>query len=545
MSYVQQGIDYVGFIPFLTLSDTSINLVLENNRIDFVLSHKDSNYLFSETKSVNSAWSLPQDQSNTAYLLWTVDLPTGRFTRTTTYLKPHISNAEPTKMDGQYWYNPETKIGLKYVAGNSNNWIESPFVIAAAVLGGNILSPISFTKTGPFVGTQACLPTVEAVGQLVFDSNGHPIRLRSGSFLTTNDTYFINDQHIRVNPEMVILSGITKQPIPHMSVVSISGKLLEIANYNTNFNNIWGFVEIGGPTNSLLQVATLGIITNSKWDWPNNNEWIWVSENGTLTTNKPIVGDNITPIGKVLTNTSIYFFGSLKHFGVVERALTHSTTPDYLRSIAAELQQHQTTIEQAVEQQHILSRAVSECNLSIASVTEAHDFLSQDVTNLITQLSILTKNVTRINDKIDEIFDKFDKLTSQISELELSKQDLLIGSENIKLINGENILGSGNIVVENCQQRTSKTILVEENLTLDPNTDVFNLTLTKQNTIIHCPPISDFLPRSILVTITSEQNSRCTILLSENRDLTFEVLVSPTVIELTWTGAFWVYQNYL
>lgn len=69
-----------------------------------------------------------------------------------------------------------------------------------------------------------------------------------------------------------------------------------------------------------------------------------------------------------------------------------------------------------------------------------NETISQAVKDLTTALG-------EVDTKIDNLSNKVDTIETNINSLSINKQDTLISGANIKTINGESILGSGNISI--------------------------------------------------------------------------------------------------
>lgn len=71
--------------------------------------------------------------------------------------------------------------------------------------------------------------------------------------------------------------------------------------------------------------------------------------------------------------------------------------------------------------------------------------LSDGVDNLKSELSGITSSIDEVEGRLDNLDVKYDNLTETLE----AKQDTLVSGTNIKKINGEDILGEGNIITQN------------------------------------------------------------------------------------------------
>ena len=116
------------------------------------------------------------------------------------------------------------------------------------------------------------------------------------------------------------------------------------------------------------------------------------------------------------------------------------------------------------------AKTIQSANVVIASYTDKNitdlaklenktNVLEADVTNLNNKTNVLEANVNNLNNEIDlkadktEIPTKTSDLTNDSNYItpsyhDATKQDVLVSGTNIKTINNQNILGSGNIDVE-------------------------------------------------------------------------------------------------
>lgn len=77
------------------------------------------------------------------------------------------------------------------------------------------------------------------------------------------------------------------------------------------------------------------------------------------------------------------------------------------------------------------------------SIENQVELLTNEVDLLNNEVNSLETNITSLNDEIEIINNNVDSLNTEID----TKQDTLVSGTNIKTINGNSLLGSGNIVI--------------------------------------------------------------------------------------------------
>lgn len=114
------------------------------------------------------------------------------------------------------------------------------------------------------------------------------------------------------------------------------------------------------------------------------------------------------------------------------------------------------------ENEEVISAALNDLNERIINTNERLDLSVNEINNTILEKeSATTEALNGLNERIDDTNSKVD-----------SKQDTLVSGENIKTINGESILGEGNIEIE------VPTIVVDDELDADSDNAISNKAVT-------------------------------------------------------------------
>lgn len=323
--------DITGF-PFTT-SGTAINLVVGTRSILLTVAQGNSNYTWTETQTVNGAWTVPSSLG-TYWLYW--DFNTQNFTRTFgfTNLQPIFQPSDPTQalvplipQNGQMWYNTATFHNYVWQTGG---WVEILRVLACEFIGGNpgtqkfvsMGDHIPFNLgTADFRGTQIGFnaPSV-ASGSIVYDYTSHAIRKSDATFFTTEDEVFANGAAItglRLESNVYTAFSSAAGFIAQYGIVAVqSDGTVKSGSYNDAGTTVIGIAlqNIGpGGTGAICLEGTL---TNPLWNWSGFvGQLLWVSGNvpGTLTTTDPHLVAPLTypiarvPVARVLSPYAIMF----------------------------------------------------------------------------------------------------------------------------------------------------------------------------------------------------------------------------------------------
>ena len=229
------------------------------------------------------------------------------------------SNGIPLKTEGRHWFDTRNFIHYEFKNGQ---WVEVLRVFAGVVTNGSIISsPSTNTTTGEFSGSQIGINKdgVRA-GRVVFDRDNVPVKRYNKTFFTAEDDFYLNGSRIdRVRLESVVKDFKAGENIGQDAVVAVShtGDVF-LAKYEDVGEKVLGIALNSALFGETVTVAFSGIISSGNWNWltgptpVNVGADLWV-DNGILVTQDPGVTNTALhpekkkPIGRVLSNTEIYF----------------------------------------------------------------------------------------------------------------------------------------------------------------------------------------------------------------------------------------------
>lgn len=208
-----------------------------------------------------------------------------------------------TPLDNQHCFDPTQNKMLVYADGR---WVDKIRVFVAFVLNG-----VTIQEQG--IGSQVGLVGDYYSGRVLFDGKGSAIRKRDGSFLTTEDQWFVDGSNIQSSRlEADIHQALAEEPIPKFSVVKYGDfERVRLAKYEDIGFAVLAIATNSGTHNQTINLVVQGTVTNSDWNWPTVNAELWVDEAGELTDINPSIGNSIrgqrVPVARVIGRTTIFF----------------------------------------------------------------------------------------------------------------------------------------------------------------------------------------------------------------------------------------------
>lgn len=301
-----------GIQSFLIRTGNNVSMTASLGRVDVAFAHKDTDYLFTETADVNSAWvNVPSDV--TVWLFWNLDKLSGVRTFGFTTVEPLYSPTPVPAVNDQHWFDTTTNTMKCYI---SNGWREVIRVFAAKISGSQFLPLGVGVPSHPFAGSQVGVHHIDtAAGHLLADATGRPIRRANGTFFTTESDFFINGSPVNpIRIDATIVSAAAAEPIAKFNVVKFSefGKVIT-ADYIDVTNTIVALAMEDVDGSEVGQVCLHGKVDNPQWNWSSVGAALWVSNGGTLVEYDTHLIDPIGnpqpswPVARVLTSTSIVF----------------------------------------------------------------------------------------------------------------------------------------------------------------------------------------------------------------------------------------------
>jgi hypothetical protein len=293
---------------FLDLTTGYVNLVVSPDPTIIAFVHDDSDYLYTESVSVNQAWG-PIASGVNSWLYWDLDLVDGTLTRAITPFEPVESNNPPTNPGlDQMWYRPSKKTWYTW---NGARFEEVVRCFAAAVIGGTIIQSMSINAP-LFTGSQVGLTTRRRVGSLVFGKNQRALRnTGTNKFFTTEDDFLTGvptSAALRINNN--VISGRTVCSVAAYQVVEYNDfNSICLANPAQEGRRLFGIIEEDAALGEIVNFITEGVIFNEQWDWvaagAQANDPLWIDGTGRLVRDNPTVAR--LPVAIVIGRQEILF----------------------------------------------------------------------------------------------------------------------------------------------------------------------------------------------------------------------------------------------
>ncbi len=292
---------------------TNVLIHTSSGPIVVTLSDHTAEYYHTEPHTPNSyvAWT-NITVGVTNWLYFDINKSTAERTFGQTLLSPVSGAIAPTNPSvDQHWFDTNA-MTMKVWSGTI--WVEYIRVFLATTNGSNAFTYFNF-------GSQVGVETSYESGQILFDGFGKVLSQSNGTFLTSNDKFFINGSSIHAaSLESTILSAIAAEHIPSFSVVTYSSfGQIALARYEDISNSVLAFVSENVLQGNASNILFQGVVTNPAWNWPNVNTPLWVDNYGQLVAVDPHqtnpLRNKSVPIARVVAPDTIIFQQGLGGLG--------------------------------------------------------------------------------------------------------------------------------------------------------------------------------------------------------------------------------------
>ncbi|MFY0656243.1 MAG: DUF2190 family protein [Neptunomonas phycophila] len=308
--------DPQGTQQFLLEQSDSIDLIAVNDPTTITFAHKNRNYVFTEKRSVPSAWTGPFAKDGTDYwLFWDLDVVTGIRTFGHTTLEPIVGPTQPTSAAvDQHWFDTSTNTMKVF---NGASFKERLRVFAAKYTDGTVIT--AFNGGTVFEGSQVGLIQSADGGALIFDDADRPLRRGDGTFITTADNLasgLPNASNIKIEALQFTARASTNIAAYHIVYLNDFDSILPATPLQLH-NVPFGIIEEDAYTGEPVAVTTDGVICNPHWNWGRAGAELYIDQAGMITDN---LQAGMLPIGYVLSQSEIL----LKTSGVTQVSLEGS-----------------------------------------------------------------------------------------------------------------------------------------------------------------------------------------------------------------------------
>lgn len=302
---------------FLQVSGNFVNLLADNGPTVVHFGHKNTNYEFTETDTVNNAWDLTAAAGAPAWIYWDIDASTGVRTFGFTLLQPTSGPTAPANpVNDQHWYDTTTAT-MKVFNAATGRFAERIRVFAAHIQSATSILPLGSNAARPFAGSQVGLDnSPNKAGRILFDETGEPIvRISNRTFVTTEDQFFSTASRLNgIRLESDVITATATENLAAYSIVEWFGTgQVRLANYNNSQDTAVGVAVEDTLLGESVTVVVQGVITNEQWNWQNIGAPLWILNNGVLTDVDPNIADPITypqrraPVARILAPRQIIF----------------------------------------------------------------------------------------------------------------------------------------------------------------------------------------------------------------------------------------------
>lgn len=291
------------------------------------VAHGNYDYLFEEPVAINGAWEgIISSVAQKYWLYWDFNAKTFARTFGFTTLEPiaqattpasSMTDADniPALTEGRHWYDTNDHRHYVYTTGF---WREVIRVFAGMFHNGTFYS---LSIDAPFFsGTQiGSVVANRHAGRVVYDVNSEPIKRTDGTFLTTEDKFFVAGSEVdAIRLESNVhwaLSGATSITSKYSVVAYDQNGRVQPAVYDDTGNTVVGMLTTNTHYLEAGPVVLQGVITNPEWNWSTVGQPLWISPDqpGSLITSDPHLTNPVTypvgrvPVARVLTPTTIIF----------------------------------------------------------------------------------------------------------------------------------------------------------------------------------------------------------------------------------------------
>jgi 3D (Asp-Asp-Asp) domain-containing protein len=305
------------FTAAASVGGTDVSINVGTQPFVVAVANQSSNYLWSESLTINAWPSLSPAGTYWLYLDWN---PT-TFERTfgTSVVRPIAQATAPAvPAVGQHWYQTTTS---QMFFWNGATWNPVIRLFVAKFIGPATFQSISINAPGSFQGTTVGDTTPNSsTGMVVFDSSGYPIFKHNGTFFTTEDQVFAEGSAItgvRLESNVFTAQSVSPSIIPVYTPVGFNTNgQIYVAGYNdcgvTAIGMTLQQINFAGSGAVLLE----GTVTNPLWNFAGSvGGLLWVSGDipGTFQTTDPHLDAPITypiqrvPVARIISPTSIIF----------------------------------------------------------------------------------------------------------------------------------------------------------------------------------------------------------------------------------------------
>jgi len=272
-----------------------VDLQVTNEYTIINFAHGTADYLYTESRSVLTAWPGPFAPGTTYWLYWEIDPATGERQFGKTVLEPTYGASAPPTIVGQMWFDTSTNLMKEF---NGARWVTKIRVVASKYDAGSVLR--SWNGSNVFAGSQVANYTAVKSGAILFDSVNTPLKQLNGNFLTTEDGFtsgVATSSQIRLEPLMFEAESGTN--IAAYSVVYLSDfdRILP-ASPSLLLNNVFGIVEEDAFTGERVHITTSGIVGNPSWNWTTVGADIYIDNTGQII---DVIQPGMNPIGHVVS----------------------------------------------------------------------------------------------------------------------------------------------------------------------------------------------------------------------------------------------------
>lgn len=254
------------------------------------VAHGQSDYLLHFDRNVENAWGPINPDAPQTFLFWDIDLLTAEVTYGMTTLAPIVSLLEPTKVDGQHWFDLNDTT-MKVWSTTRNKWQPKARVFAGKVMNGNVQSLVHNIQ-----GTQVQLDVPGNPGYVLRDHLLNPLRKSNGEFLTDDAYAYVNTtvgtSGVLVQPVNRIVPVRAGENLPAMSLVYFSGDdTVRLASSDPALVPMR--IPVGIVTEAVAQgdvgnLSPFGEISYDQWDWTGHaGEPLYTDSYGQITLKRP------------------------------------------------------------------------------------------------------------------------------------------------------------------------------------------------------------------------------------------------------------------
>ncbi|MGI0075911.1 MAG: hypothetical protein ACREAU_00715 [Nitrosopumilaceae archaeon] len=290
--------------PGIGIHADKVTLKSTNDVTIITFADGNTNYLYTEPRTITNAWIGPFTSPTTYWLYWDIHPITGIRTFGHSLFPPVFAPLAPVSPAvGQHWFNTTSTAMFEW---NGSRFV--PRIRVFAVEYTNALTFTSLSINSPdFNGTQAGLTVPNSSGSLIFDVGGNPVKRGDGKFFTTEDVFVAGiptGGNMRINT--IILEAQSQAPLDAFTIVQwidfrkvIPGTPFDQAEV------FYGMVEEDASTSEVVRITVEGLITNQAWDWTSLgvNSFLFINTTGELV-GVPVIPNQI-PVARVVDPQTI------------------------------------------------------------------------------------------------------------------------------------------------------------------------------------------------------------------------------------------------